>query len=756
MPTQLPSASIGYMNFRNHAAVLVGLSSLVAAGWSATSSAASSERWQSVTFDGVSVSVPASWPVISFAKHPQACPRLDVHAVYLGTPGQNPICPAGLVGKTNAVMIEPLSKSGQAAADRMVRQQTRQYSGAKARSHPSRILALSHNWPLTRTITDLIPDARAEVNISFGADRALALAIQRSLHVTTTAAPTTAAPTTTATPTTATTTTATSTAAAPTTATPTTAAPTAAAPTAAAPTATATTAAMATPITSGQGLFTGSGFDACAAPSSSAMTSWLNSPYRAIGIYIGGANRACAQANLSPSWINSIVAQGWHYFPIYPGLQSSCVQAVGDATITTSQANAEGEAAADDAVAQATNLGIPAGTPLIYDMEAYGPRCNSQVTTFLSAWDSELQARGYVSGVYESFTNIGALVSAAGSMTEPQVIYYADWDGVATTNSSYMPGSMWANHQRLHQYQGGHLETWGGVSIDIDTDKLDLNLGSAPATTANYEGFRISVGMNTNGTAEWFARTSSDTLSHSWQAPVGSLTWSAMHAVGRTPATFTSNPAVAALADGALTIFARSSSGQLMHAWQQAGYPNDWEWGSALPALTSPVRPATDPAAVLMPSGVVGVFQTEANGNVAAIAQSEPNRNGRWTNWTNIGGQCASTPVPLVDASHHVDLFCRTTANSVAAVSWNGTAWGRWSTLTGSPTNLAGVPSAVVNGAGQTELFAATKSGGLDDAWLGGTGTWTWPTPLAGSGSGRRPAATSVLHRRRRPGRLAR
>ena len=119
------------------------------------------------------------------------------------------------------------------------------------------------------------------------------------------------------------------------------------------------------------------------------MTSWLNSPYRAVGIYIGGANRACAQANLTPSWLTSIAAQGWSYFPLYPGLQSSCVQAGGDATIKTSQAAAEGKAAADDAVTQATSLRIPAGTPLIYDMEAYSPGCNSQVTTFLSAWDRD-------------------------------------------------------------------------------------------------------------------------------------------------------------------------------------------------------------------------------------------------------------------------------------------------------------------------------------------------------------------------------
>ena len=144
------------------------------------------------------------------------------------------------------------------------------------------------------------------------------------------------------------------------------------------------------------------------------MTKWLASSYRAVGIYIGGVNRACAQANLTPSWLTGIMSQGWHYFPIYPGLQSSCVLASGDATIDSAHAAAEGKAAADDAAAQAASLGISQGTPLSYDMEAYGPACDSQVTRFLSAWDAELQALGYRAGIYESFTNIGALVSAAG------------------------------------------------------------------------------------------------------------------------------------------------------------------------------------------------------------------------------------------------------------------------------------------------------------------------------------------------------
>ncbi|MGH2975735.1 MAG: glycoside hydrolase domain-containing protein, partial [Solirubrobacterales bacterium] len=81
------------------------------------------------------------------------------------------------------------------------------------------------------------------------------------------------------------------------------------------------------PVSGGSDDFTGRGFDACATPSSRTMASWGASPYRAIGVYIGGANRACSQPNLTASWVGEQVAAGWHLIPTYVGLQaptSSC------------------------------------------------------------------------------------------------------------------------------------------------------------------------------------------------------------------------------------------------------------------------------------------------------------------------------------------------------------------------------------------------------------------------------------------------
>ncbi len=97
------------MSLRWKVAVLTGL--VAAATVVPGRPAAASGRghlWQRVSFGGVSLRVPASWPVIRFSRQPSACPRLDVHAVYLGTPGPDPSCPARLIGRAEAVMIGPL------------------------------------------------------------------------------------------------------------------------------------------------------------------------------------------------------------------------------------------------------------------------------------------------------------------------------------------------------------------------------------------------------------------------------------------------------------------------------------------------------------------------------------------------------------------------------------------------------------------------------------------------------------------------
>jgi Domain of unknown function (DUF1906) len=233
-------------------------------------------------------------------------------------------------------------------------------------------------------------------------------------------------------------------------------------------------------------VYHGRGFEGCSAPSPSTMSAWSSSPYRAIGIYLGGLNMACAQPNLTASWVSTEVAAGWHLIPTWVGLQGNGSCGGTCATISAGQAAAQGATAADNAAARARALGIPPGNPIFDDMEQYstGGSNSAKVLRFLSAWTSQLHADGYTSGVYSSASSgISDLVAAQSDsgFNEPDEIWIAHWDGQATTSDSYVPASDWSNHQRIRQYRGGHNETYGGVTLNIDNDYLN-------AVTADTSG----------------------------------------------------------------------------------------------------------------------------------------------------------------------------------------------------------------------------------------------------------------------------
>jgi hypothetical protein len=226
-------------------------------------------------------------------------------------------------------------------------------------------------------------------------------------------------------------------------------------------------------------LYSGPGFDTCSAPSLTAMRSWLASPYRAVGIYIGGINRACPDGNLSAAWTASAVSIGWQLLPLYVGLQAPCVAPPGLALIDPSNAASEGAAAADDAIARAAVFAIPPGAPIYFDMEGYNtnsPSCTQAVQAFLGAWVARLRSQGFLAGVYGSAAStIRDLIPSAGNpATGPDAVWIANWNGNATVfGDKYVADGYWPNHQRIHQYAGGHRETYGGVTINIDTNIVD-------------------------------------------------------------------------------------------------------------------------------------------------------------------------------------------------------------------------------------------------------------------------------------------
>jgi peptidoglycan hydrolase-like protein with peptidoglycan-binding domain len=257
------------------------------------------------------------------------------------------------------------------------------------------------------------------------------------------------------------------------------------------------------PIT--PGAMVGYGFDQCEAPSQAAMTAWLSSsPFRAVGIYMSGSLRFCqAQTNLTPAWVSTQLATGWRLLPIHLGAQASCTtrdryqkkKISADATNNYEAARIQARAEANEAVAAAQRLGIVAGSTIYYDLEAFNASidsCRWSSLWFLSSWTRKLHKLGYVSGVYSSASSgikvlDDARVTPGNRVTLPDQVWIGDWNGKADASSTFVRSDGWVGH-RIHQYQGGHNETWGGVTINIDRSYLDLQ-GSAPppapATTAD-------------------------------------------------------------------------------------------------------------------------------------------------------------------------------------------------------------------------------------------------------------------------------
>jgi hypothetical protein len=286
------------------------------------------------------------------------------------------------------------------------------------------------------------------------------------------------------------------------------------------------------------GSFTGSAFDACTAPPAASMTAWKASPYKAIGIYIGGVSRGCTQANLTAAWVQQQVTAGWKLLPLYVGPQASCSGKKN--LINNATADAQGRAAGSDAVVQAAALGLAKTSVLIYDMEAYpttDAACRTGVLAFMNGYTSQLHDLGYYSGYYSSVgSGIAHQVAnySATGYARPDYVDFARWDGAAgTVTDTTIPSTMWPGKRRMKQYLGGHQETWGGVTINVDSNYVDFAPLPAPQM-ADFTG---------NGWSDVLAKTASTgnlflypgngaTVSEAGRRNIGAA-WTSMNAIVR-------------------------------------------------------------------------------------------------------------------------------------------------------------------------------------------------------------------------------
>jgi Domain of unknown function (DUF1906) len=428
------------------AATLVAtLATLVLGGLlpGAATAAQASSSTKVVRYHGYELTVPAAWPVFDLSRQPRVCVRFDRHAVYLGQPSAGQRCPARAVGRSEAILVQPMRASAAAGSPRgsavpaVASPRARSSEGTSAEfTVPAHQVIVTATWAHQPRVIERAVGVR-----SLGA-------LLRRSHAIAGAAAARRRP---------------------------------------------------SALTAGA-VYTGLGFDVCSTPSPAAMAAWGSSPYRAVGIYLGGANMACSQSNLTAAWTEQETASGWHLILIYVGLQAPRNEC-GCAAISSSSASSQGAAAAADAIAHAQLLGIGSGNPIYEDMEAYPHTASntSAVLAFLAGWTTELHSQGYLSGVYASTgSGVADLVNNYGTgYSEPDDIWIAHWNGQQATSDPSVPSSYWPSHRRVHQYEGGGNETWDGVTLNIDHDYVD----GATAGATCFSQFPAGTFVQVSGSA---------------------------------------------------------------------------------------------------------------------------------------------------------------------------------------------------------------------------------------------------------------
>jgi hypothetical protein len=118
--------TLGTSRVRKYRTALLagGIATVVLAGaGTAMAVASSTPDVQHVSYLGLNFTVPASWTVVNLTAGSTTCVRYDQHKVYLGTPGTTENCPANLIGRTEALLVQPTTAGGTTAVDDTVSDQ---------------------------------------------------------------------------------------------------------------------------------------------------------------------------------------------------------------------------------------------------------------------------------------------------------------------------------------------------------------------------------------------------------------------------------------------------------------------------------------------------------------------------------------------------------------------------------------------------------------------------------------------------------
>jgi hypothetical protein len=136
---------------------------------------------RTVDYQGVEFEVPGDWPVYDLATDPSTCVRFDVHAVYLGHPGADMVCPSGILGRADALLVEPVAGSTPS-----VDATAASSSGASAESLNGLQAQVTDDGTTTSQIVAAFPTAGVNVTLTYQDSDAT---VQQILHSFRAAAP---------------------------------------------------------------------------------------------------------------------------------------------------------------------------------------------------------------------------------------------------------------------------------------------------------------------------------------------------------------------------------------------------------------------------------------------------------------------------------------------------------------------------------------------------------------------------------------
>lgn len=248
------------------------------------------------------------------------------------------------------------------------------------------------------------------------------------------------------------------------------------------------------------------GFDISRVLSTQIMQTWWNSsPFWDTSLYLPGSPNRGTDPNLNAAWVTTIQGQGWGLIPIWFGLQAPCnTQSLTQFSSDPATAQTQGAQEADNAAAAAAALGV-SGTIVYKDIENYTPdggQCSSAVRAFLTGWVSEMHTDGYQAGVYGNPSPAETDFSQVTPLPDDAWIAKAGQPSQITIWSlSPLDDSLWANNQRIRQYQLNTSLTFGGVANTVDSNIVAAVVVAATGAKSpifNLTAFRAGIPRGIN------------------------------------------------------------------------------------------------------------------------------------------------------------------------------------------------------------------------------------------------------------------